>query len=159
MKNCRECGKQLASNALVCPGCGKRFAHPIVKFVIYGLVGLFGIGFLSTVFRTQSLESADKSISSTPNNDADLLISRCGAPDKDDSTAYDTPRPPIPTRLITYKRAHLMFAYYPDDKKVGDPPPYTWKLLGIKDTRTNTAVKAQHLRSVLSRRLPCSMDK
>jgi hypothetical protein len=63
-------------------------------------------------------------------------------------------------RMITYSKAHLTFAYYPGgETKVGDPPPYSWKLLGIKDTRTNLAIKAEQLKDTLSRRLPCALGK
>lgn len=95
-----------------------------------------------------------------PTNDAELLLSRCGTPDIDDSTQYDSPRPPIPTRLITYRKARLRFAYVPGGgAKIGDPPPYQWRLMGIVDTRTNTALSAANLKPVLSGRLPCAMGK
>ncbi len=35
--------------------------------------------------------------------------------------------------------------------KVGDPPPYKWKLFGISDTKTNAVVPAGEA----TRRLPC----
>ena len=40
-------------------------------------------------------------------NDADLLVFRCGEPDKVIDTSHDDPRPLIPSRLITYRKAHL----------------------------------------------------
>ena len=64
--------------------------------------------------------------------DAELLIARCGAPSKDDSTAYDNPRPPIPSRIIEYKSQNVRFMFIPGgDAKFGDAPPYRWKLIGI----------------------------
>jgi len=93
-------------------------------------------------------------------NDAELLISRCGRPDKDWATDYDDPRPPIPSRFISYNKAHLKFAYIPGaGSKAGDPPPYEWKLVGIVDTRTGKAVTAENLKATLEKRLPCSFPK
>jgi hypothetical protein len=84
---------------------------------------------------------------------------RCGRPDKDEASDYDDPRPPIPTRLITYKKAHLKFAYIPGGHtKPDDPPPYPWKMIGIIDTRTNKAVTADNLKTTLEQRLPCMLQ-
>jgi hypothetical protein len=71
--------------------------------------------------------------------DADQLVKNCGTPFKDDSTAYDNPRPPIVTRFIEYKvkGVHLRFIYVPGNGHVGDPPPYDWKLQGIMDVKKN----------------------
>jgi hypothetical protein len=43
MKTC-QCGRQLAGSARVCPGCGKRFAHPFVTVIawMFGVVLVFG---------------------------------------------------------------------------------------------------------------------
>jgi hypothetical protein len=105
-------------------------------------------------------DSAGNPIPATVTNDAQLLVSRCGKPDKDDSTEYDKPRPLIPARLITYKKAHLMFAYIPGaDSRLGDPPPYAWKLMGITDTRTKKAIALAQIQGALTKRLPCALGK
>ncbi len=89
-------------------------------------------------------------------NDAELLIQRCGTPDSDTSTENDNPRPLVPTRLITYKRARLMFAYAPGGgAKAGSPPPYKWELIGIKDTKTDKAIAEGQLKKTITGRLPC----
>jgi hypothetical protein len=71
--------------------------------------------------------------------DADQLVMNCGTPFKDDSTAYDSPRPPIVTRFIDYKvkGVHLRFVYVPGNGHVGDPPPYDWKLQMVANIKTN----------------------
>ncbi len=162
MKKCPECGKELASNARNCPGCGKRFAHPFVKFIglcFVGFILLIVIGSISEHSESNYTQPASTAIAS-PTNDADLLVSRCGKPDIDDSTAYDNPRPPIPTRMITYTKAHLMFAYYPGGGATPtDDPPYQWKLLGLTDTRTRKAITAAQLKDILTHRLPCALGK
>ncbi len=87
-------------------------------------------------------------------NDAELLVYRCGTPDEILDSSNDDPRPPIPARILTYRKAHLKFAYVPD-AAMGTPPPYHWKLFGVIDTRTNKAVSADDLQGTLQQRLPC----
>ncbi len=73
-------------------------------------------------------------------DDVGPLIRRCGMPDVDDSTAYDTPRPPIVTRFLTYHAPGLKAVYVPD-AKFGDPPPYSrWRLSMIIDEPTGKAI-------------------
>ena len=105
-------------------------------------------------------DSAGNPIPATVTNDAELLVSRCGKPDKDDSTEYDKPRPLIPARLITYKKAHLMFAYIPGGgSRLGNPPPYAWKLMGITEIRTKKAIAPAQIQDALTTRLPCALGK
>jgi hypothetical protein len=91
-----------------------------------------------------------------PANDAELLLSRCGPPSLDDSTAYDSPRPPIPSRTIEYKSAKLRIMFIPADSSVGDPPPYKWKLIGITDMSARNPANARVVSPEEAvRRLPC----
>ena len=131
----------------------KRF----LQLVSHGILAL-GMAVILNGCSTTEISKASTPRVSSARNDAELLIYRCGKPDKDDSTENDRPRPPIPTRLITYKKAHLMFAYYPGgEATIDDPPPYQWKLLGIKDTHTNAALKPEDMKPTLSGRLPCAL--
>lgn len=111
---------------------------------------------------TPSSESSEKRDSlgrilpATVTNDAELLLFRCGRPSSDQSSEYEDPRPPIPTRLIKYKKSGLMFVYSPGKgTKLFDPPPYRWTLLGITDLRTNKMVAAGTLKATIQKRLPC----
>lgn len=65
-------------------------------------------------------------------DDASEIIKRLGRPDKDDSTEYDQPRPPVVTRWLDYTRQNVRVLLVPANR-VGDPPPYTWKLMGFMD--------------------------
>lgn len=65
-------------------------------------------------------------------DDASDIIGRLGRPDRDDSTAHDQPRPPVVTRWLDYTRQNVRVMLVPINR-VGDPPPYTWKLLGFVD--------------------------
>jgi hypothetical protein len=88
-------------------------------------------------------------------DDAALLISRCGQPANDDSTAYDSPRPPIPARIIEYRSQKLRFAFIPAGK-LGDPPPYRWRFLGITDMTASDPSKARVVMPEEAvRRMPC----
>jgi len=105
-------------------------------------------------------DSRGRPVPSSVTNDAELLIHRCGQPDIDDSTENDVPRPPIPSRLITYKKARLMFAYVPGDgAKLGDNPPYKWQIVGVKDTKTNQALSPDRLKKTITDRLPCFLGE
>jgi len=132
-----------------------------LKAVLWGGGAILLILVLAAVFGTDEHSASLSNTSLVPpsvTNDAELLLFRCGAADIDDSTEDDNPRPPIPTRMITYKKAHLRFAYVPGgDSRVGDPPPYKWKFVGIVDTQIEKAVTAKTLESVLRNRLPCDL--
>jgi hypothetical protein len=65
-------------------------------------------------------------------DDASKIIARLGRPDKDDSTEYDQPRPPVVSRWLDYTKQKVRVWLVPTNR-VGDPPPYTWKLLGFFD--------------------------
>jgi len=90
-------------------------------------------------------------------DDADRLIARCGKPSLDDSTAYDTPRPSIPSRFIEYDQQNLRFMFVPgDDTKLGDPPPYHWKFIRITEmtARYSSPVRVVTPSEALER-MPC----
>jgi len=135
------------------------------------VVKVFGIAFLlcliigiclviASVGPSPNTEPLATATSAPALNDAELLISRCGKPNRDDSTENDNPRPPIVTRIIEYRKAHLKYAFVPGGgSKVGDPPPYKWKSIGVVDTRTNKAIPAAQLRDVLSKQLLCALGQ
>lgn len=131
----------------------------LITLVLLLIIGRSRGTTTDTVPASTHVDSQSQAVPTSVTNDAELLVYRCGKPDEDRSTAYDNPRPPIPTRLIFYRKARLMFAYTPGGgAKLGDPP-YSWKLLGIKDTRTNRVLQAGQLKATLSQRLPCAVEK
>ncbi len=94
--------------------------------------------------------------SAAPTNDAEMLLSRCGNPTLDDSTEYDVPRPPFPTRVIEYNNAKLRAIFIPGDGSPGDPPPYRWKLMGITDMTAKNPANARVVSpSEAAARMPC----
>jgi hypothetical protein len=103
-------------------------------------------------------DSIGRPVPSMVKDDADLLVYRCGMPDVDDSAAYNDPRPPIVTRWIAYRRAHLKWVYIVGGgATIEDPSPYVWTAYGLINTKTNKAVLAGTLKSVLSSRPPCML--
>lgn len=65
---------------------------------------------------------------------AGLILSQCGKPTRDASTAYEEPRPPVPSRVIEYADQKLRFLFAPaEGVNLDDPPPYPWQLIGVTD--------------------------
>ena len=87
---------------------------------------------------------------------AGALIAACGKPSADDSTAYDNPRPPIPTRIVDYWGTHIRFLFVPKGK-FGQPPPYDWHLVTIADAPdwTDTENPKPITHEEVHRRMPC----
>ena len=129
----------------------------IVVLVVLGLlVAMIALGF--AVGPEKKSADATEAAPAPSLDDAGRLIAACGKPDEEIDTSRDNPPPPIPSRMITYRKARLMFAYIPGGgAKLGDPPPYRWKYLGPKDTTTNKVVSG-NLRAVLEKRLPCALS-
>ena len=168
MAHCSACGSQVALNAQFCSGCGRPITalavpNPPKKTRMWPwiIVALFVLIIIGSILDTSSSKSANSASSSTASSnlpasikdDADLLIYRCGKPSKDDTTAYDKPRPPIPTRIIDYKKQRVRAVFYPGgDAKVGSPPPYKWKLLPVPaDPITKQPITLEEA----IKRLPC----
>ncbi len=128
-------------------------------FIVGFLILLYVIGktqgvFTSTGRTPQTSAALANSADGTAPNDADEAVIRCGKPYKDDSTAYDAPRPPLVTRFLEYKikGTHLRFIYVPGNGHAGDPPPYDWKLQMVANAKTNKLLS----RDQLSRLMPCT---
>jgi hypothetical protein len=120
-------GNQFANNAKSCPQCHHRLKGGFVKFLMIVVVLFGGLPVIGVIF-------GPSKASSPASDDADLLIARCGTPSGDGSSEYDNPRPPIPSPVIEYDSHKLRFAFLPGGHiKLGDPPPYQWKLIGITD--------------------------
>jgi predicted Zn finger-like uncharacterized protein len=87
-------------------------------------------------------------------DDLTRLINRYGAPDEDESTAYDRPRPPIVTRIVTYRKERVRAVFVPDgEARMNTPPPYShWKLVGFTDPVAEKALSAGEASSRLAAR-------
>jgi len=116
----------------------------IAALAICALFTLFGL------YVTQDNRTAK------PKDDAGLLIARCGQPSADESSENDSPRPPIPARVVEYQQYGLRVMFVPEGStKVGDPPPYHWKLFTINDLQTGGIVMPDEA----AKRMPCWAGK
>jgi hypothetical protein len=85
--------------------------------------------------------SATPSPSPSSMEDVQVFIATYGTPDKEDTTAYDNPRPPMVSRILEYEPEHVRVLCIPD-AKVDDSPPYKgWLLVGFIDTRDRHVLK------------------
>jgi len=167
MPYCSACGNTLPVGAKVCANCGvplvalvvpppKRTLLKILLFVVVAFIFLAvlgDIGHRNVTLNPSRSVSSKVDLQNSAGNDAEEMLARCGTPFKDDSTAYDSPRPPIVTRFIEYKvrGMHLRFIYVPNNGHAGDPPPYNWKLQMVANVRTNRLLS----RSQVSGIMPC----
>jgi hypothetical protein len=90
---------------------------------------------------------------------AELILSRCGKPTRDASTAHEQPRPPVPSRVIEYADQKLRFLLAPAEGiKLDDPPPYPWQLIGVMDMESpdekGRAVELPEAKA----RMPCAFE-
>ena len=84
----------------------------------------------------------DRSRAAEHSDDFGPIVAAYGKPDRDDSTAYDTPRPPLVTRFIEFHPENVKIIFYPDGR-TGDPPPYSrWRVIGYIDINSNTKISA-----------------
>jgi hypothetical protein len=140
----------------------RRKTHPLVALLAVlfgiGIIGVFILAFISgsSTPSSQNHDSLGRPLAASVTNDADLLLSRCGRPDADISTENDSPRPPIPTRLIEYRKQRVKVVFVPGGQaRVNDPPPYQWKLMGVFDPKTKKTVNLTQA----AKRLPCWTGK
>jgi hypothetical protein len=170
---CKECDQQISDDAKTCPHCGKKIRSGAGRGCLVAILalGVIFVLFITIPFMSHNSENTTvrpgPTVSAVPpvrrkaklvaSNDAEQLIARCGQPSSDDSTANDNPRPPIPSRIIEYEDQKLRFLFMPGgSSKVGDAPPYKWKLVGTTDMTAADPSQAQVVSpSEVARRMPC----
>ncbi|HEV2388559.1 MAG TPA: hypothetical protein VGS20_15040 [Candidatus Acidoferrales bacterium] len=167
MGRCLYCAGELNEHALYCPRCMVPVPRPEPQRRP-GTVTLLLAVFVATAvpcflviarqMRRPGLHSVAASVqaagvgASGAVDQAQILIERCGPPDRDVSTADNDPPPPIPFRVLEYQDRHLQFGFVPGGgAKIGDPPPYRWALSGILDTATNQPIT----KDSAARRMSC----
>jgi hypothetical protein len=74
-----------------------------------------------------------------------VTLDRYGPPDQDYSAEDETPRPPMVTRLLTYRAERVRLIYMPTDFTFGMPPPYRngWVLVSALDHLASKAISSQ----------------
>ncbi len=164
LRPCKECGQQVSSDANSCPQCGKRQgasrrSRYLIVLVLFLFITLL-INWMAKEDR-QSTSLVSTPAGSVADNDAELLIARCGQPSSDISSEHENPRPLIPSRIIEYRKQRLRFTFVPGgNTRPSDSPPNQWKLVGITEM---TAANPSHARVVSPseavRRMPCWAGK
>jgi hypothetical protein len=92
------------------------------------------------------------------NNDADLLVFRCGTPDRDEIAGGALGGQQINARMIEYAAGHLRFVYVPKTQEPnGSSSAYDWKYKSLVDTASNVTVNARQLVPLVRSRLPCAL--
>jgi len=156
LRPCKECGNEISTDAKICPHCGKRtgMSKSSGCLLIFALIILVLIILAKIADVGNEPSTSHQTPITQPSDDAALLLSRCGKPDADDSTAYDNPRPPIPTRWLEYRKAHVKALFIPSGA-TDAPPPYQWKSIGATDPRTRKPLSPEEA----FKRLPCWRSK
>lgn len=156
---CKECGKEVSSEAEACPHCGAKIASNSSMGCgsIVGIVLLVGV--LALVFggsNSSNTSGSGSTSSPTPagvRDDSKNFISIFGEPDHIESSEYDNPRPPIVTKILIYKKQKVQAAFIAD-VSLDTPPPYdAWKLLGFQDERTNQPISNDELQRRMGKRI------
>ena len=97
------------------------------------IAGLLVLG----VIRNLTGNSGDRSLL------AQTSLSCAPAPDEDDSTLYDTPRPPIPSRFLHWRASHTQAAFLYNAKTGG------WQFLAFQDSGTKYPISIDQARNRL----------
>jgi hypothetical protein len=98
----------------------------------------------------QALDTNDHAV---PKDKLEEFISKYGKPDKEDTTAYDNPRPPMVSRFLIYEPEHVRVLCLADTK-IGAPPPYSkWMLIGFEDTQDDHVIHLSEVQERLKGRL------
>jgi hypothetical protein len=67
-------------------------------------------------------------------------------PDTDDSTQWDSPRPPIVMRWLIWSRERVR-AWYVADATLRSPPPYTqWKIVSFVDEDSKKPISVEEVK-------------
>jgi len=155
---CANCGVEVSGASQSCGKCGKPLGPAAVPVANKSDVGrklkiALIVVFIFLVFKGISGSKTERSdTSSNITDDAELVISKCGNPDVDDSNINDNPRPLLPMRLLEYKAQNIRFSFIPrGDTASASSPPYQWKMLGVQDTETNQSLDV----NIARQRMPC----
>lgn len=128
----------------------------MVKILAVLLVAALPYGCASKPAATQApakAQTAAQPPATSMRNDPEVLIHHCGRPDHVADSQWYQPGATIPSRTLTYSKAHLSVTYV----SAGQSDPPQWHFSSLVDTETNSALDTSDLNSVLEKRLPCAV--
>lgn len=128
----------------------------MVKIFAVLLVAALPYGCASKPGATHAPANAQTVAQPTPESireNPDVLIHHCGRPDHMADSQWYQPGATIPSRTLTYSKAHLSITYV----SAGQSDPPQWHFSALIDTETNSALDTSNLNSVLEKRLPCAV--
>jgi hypothetical protein len=128
----------------------------MVKSLAFLLVAALPYGCASSPSSKQApahQQPVAQAATETIRNNPDVLIHHCGRPDHVSDSQWYQPGATIPSRTLTYSKAHLNVTYV----SAGQSDPPKWNFSALVDTETNRALDTTNLNSVLEKRLPCAV--
>lgn len=87
-----------------------------------------------------------------PHDDLTHFIARFGHPDREISTEYDNPRPPIVTRFLIYEKENLRVVYRADIPVGSVSPIKNWKFVGFQNEMTDNVITPSEAIRMMSHR-------
>ena len=104
------------------------------------IIAAASLAFLAVASGCSSPSSQLKPVEFGKGDDAAAWLSRCIPPERDTSSANETPRPPIVTRFLDYPSRGVRVILTPV-AALDSPPPYSrWQLMGVTDLNTNQPI-------------------
>jgi hypothetical protein len=96
-------------------------------------------GLIEEFQQGKEFQQAASRILGATKDQVQVVLTRYGRPDLDDTTAYDQPRPPVVLRWFDYRKAGVR-VHFAAKGSMDGPPPYTWILLGFMDTASSAPI-------------------
>lgn len=98
-----------------------------------------------------SLRDPEKKPKTNPGDQLAEFLEKYDAPDFVESTENDVPRPPIPTKILVYKRENIRVVFGANAFD-GSPPPYKWKIVGAVTDNTRDPIEPTEVARILAPR-------